>query len=188
MLRLALVLLSLTSSLPLGAQPQIIKLQLSQATYPILQPERSDWVRLEIENDNVVIMHTTQVLDWFWGVYNWHDHPPTRLVFKPDTCETDSGTIAVQSKLDLLKVQLDSGQIKTEVYEAAKKQALDIFSEKLSNLTDCLVRGEKSLTLPKEVKAYQGIWTVDYIESNQLKSVSFKVPTPPGQKVTTPAQ
>jgi hypothetical protein len=158
---------------PVFAEPTVIKVKLAEATFPLLQPERADWIRMEIEGPNIKLMHSTQVLDWFWGVYNWYDHPPTKVVFKPEGCEET--TSEIQQKLATLKSALDAGQLKSEDYEAQKKKLLDEFTARLES--PCSIRGTDTVSLKEGMDVHKGIWTVDYLESNQPKSVTFKVPT-----------
>jgi DMAP1-binding Domain len=158
---------------PVFAEPTVIKVKLAEATFPLLQPERADWMRMEVEGANIKLMHSTQVLDGFWGVYNWHDHPPIKVAFRPEGCEEPTSDI--QEKLAPLKSALDAGKITSQDYETQKKNLLNEFTSQIES--PCSIKGKDALSLREGMDVRKGMWTVDYIESNQSKSVTFKVPT-----------
>ncbi|MGA7952399.1 MAG: hypothetical protein WCA07_02655 [Gloeobacterales cyanobacterium] len=159
------------------AQAETIRVELAKAaliSFPLFQPERADWVRLEIDGNRVKLMHTTQVLDWFFGVYNWYDHPPKRVVFVPEGCVDKFGKL--DQKLLALQQELKQGLIKEPEYEAKKKELVEQVLGSPETPT-CSLTGVDTITLSPEVDIRKGIWTVDYVESNLNKSVSFKVPS-----------
>lgn len=79
--------------------PEIIKLKLSRSS-------PSEWVRIEVSGKAVKLLHTTRGVSGFSRVtngilgivspvplpnfYRWDDHPPSRVVFKPDSCLENS--------------------------------------------------------------------------------------------------
>jgi|GEM_PF-3261914 len=159
------------------AQAETIKVKLAESaliSIPLLQPERADWVRLEFDSSRVKLMHTTQVLDWFFGVYNWYDHPPKSVVFVPEGCVDKFGRL--DQKLLALQEELKQGLIKEPEYEAKKKELVEQVLGSLETPT-CSLTGVDTITLSPEVDIRKGIWTVEYVESNLNKSVSFKVPS-----------
>jgi hypothetical protein len=111
--------------------------------------EDDEWVRIEKKNNQVNLLHTTKVED-FWATllidqalgfipypipfdtnqYNWDDHQVIQVSFKSDRCKTDS----------------------------------------------CLVTGKKTLNLPRGTNIYQGLFTIEYQEEKLRRSLSFKIP------------
>lgn len=175
---MSLSVLLLVASMPFTpAQAETIKVKLSEASFPLLQPERADWVRLEIDGSRVKLMHTTQVLDWFFGVYNWHDHPPTRVVFIPEGCVEKSGSL--EQKLLALQEELKQGLIKEPEYELKKKELVDQVLGS-AETPSCSLTGVDTVSLSPEVDGRRGVWIVDYVEGNLNKSVTFKVPSSEG--------
>jgi len=195
---------------PAFAKQEVIKVKLSEATFPLLQPERADWVRLEVNDNNIKLMHTTQVLDWFWGVYNWHDHSPTKTVFIPEGCQVSltfspslvqklklidsikdrpenyaslrqgiidtfmTTEMSLDNRITELKEAYDGGFVKEEEYQKLKSLALDKFTA--AQDAKCSISGVDVLVLPEGADIRKGTITINYVESGQPKSVTFKVP------------
>lgn len=51
-------------------------------------------MRLEINNNRIKVIHTTRVTNWLTQFSKWWDHPVRKIVFKSDTCESNSCTIS----------------------------------------------------------------------------------------------
>ena len=81
--------------------PKIIKLRLDTSG-----SSSGEWVRIEVSGNTVKLLHTTRGVSGFSRVtngvlgivspvplpnfYRWDDHPPSRVVFKPDSCSENS--------------------------------------------------------------------------------------------------
>lgn len=86
-----------------GQTPEIIKLKLEGSS---TRSSPSEWVRIELSGNTVKLLHTTKAVSGFSRVtngilgfvspvplpnfYKWYDHPPSRVVFKPDSCSENS--------------------------------------------------------------------------------------------------
>jgi hypothetical protein len=112
--------------------------------------EDDEWVRIEKKNNQVNLLHTTKVED-FWpsllidgalsfipypipldtNQYNWDDHQVIQVSFKSDRCKANS----------------------------------------------CLVTGKKTLSLPRGTNIHKGLFTIEYQEEKLRRSLSFKIPT-----------
>jgi hypothetical protein len=69
----------------------------------LIQKKSTDWVRLEINNNRIKVIHTTRVTNWLTQFSKWWDHPVRKIVFKSDTCESNSCTISGEEGVIELK-------------------------------------------------------------------------------------
>lgn len=112
--------------------------------------EISEWVRLEVEGNQVRALHTTNAVSpvskvtqfiplpflFVPNFYTWYDHSTTRLVFEPDECAL-------------------SGSIESS----------------------CSLAGADSVLLPDGVDLHQGRFTIEYLDGKVTRTVAFRVPT-----------
>ncbi|WP_256891034.1 hypothetical protein [Cylindrospermopsis raciborskii] len=93
---------------------RVIKLRLSDTGVSIggvlawglaglIQKRSTDWVRLEIRDTKVRVVHTTRVTNWFTQFSKWWDHPVRKIMFKSDSCESNTCTISGEDGIIDLK-------------------------------------------------------------------------------------
>ena len=139
--------------------PQVIKLRLNTSG------DRNEWIRVEVSRNTVKLMHTTRritnlsrIIRTLSGIspypvplpnfHEWRDHQTTRILFKPDSC----------SDLALVFKQLLSS-----AFEQPSRPS-------------CTIVGIERVVLPAETDIRQGSFTIDYIERELLRSITFRLP------------
>ena len=123
---------------------EVIKLNLDRSG------DNDEWVRIEKEDNEVKLFHTTRVKDGLVSgalngalgfvpfplpfveanKYDWEDHRVTKVSFKKDSCQAEN----------------------------------------------CTVTGKDTLILPEKTNINAGLFTIDYQEKDIRRSLSFKIP------------
>jgi len=128
-----------------NAEPEVLRVKLFEDS------ASSEWIRLEKNGNVIKILHTrsrpsdvTRFLArafFFPQIYNWDDHPVSRIVFIPDNCP-----------------------------------ALKTSSLPSNNINDCMVISTTdTITLKDDTDIRQGSFTIEYMESNLSRTVTFKI-------------
>ncbi|MBS9383345.1 MAG: hypothetical protein HEQ24_03600 [Dolichospermum sp. BR01] len=84
-----------------GIGSRVIKLRLADSGvsvgsilfhgfYGLIQKRSTDWVRLEINGNQVRVVHTTRTTNALTQFSKWWDHPVRKIAFKPDSCTVDN--------------------------------------------------------------------------------------------------
>ena len=111
-------------------EPKVIKLRLSDTGISIggiitwglaglIQKRSTDWVRLEVNDTKVKVVHTTRVTNWLTQFSKWWDHPVRKIMFKSDSCESNTCTISGEDGIIDLKdtTLLHQGTFQVEYLE-----------------------------------------------------------------------
>lgn len=85
----------------------------------LINSKSRDWVRLELDNNLVKVIHTTRVQNGFTLFNKWWDHQVRNIVFKPDYCSFDRCFIT--SSNDTIQMenpsQIFQGEFRIEYFE-----------------------------------------------------------------------
>ena len=134
---------------------EVIKLRLKTSGS---RSSLSEWIRIEVNGNTVKLLHTTKAVSSFSRLtnnllrivspitlpnfYNWYDHPPYRVVFKPDVCSDNSAFRFLQ----------------------------------LKGYSSCTITGIDTVILAKEMDIRRGVLTIEYKESDLLRSITLRIP------------
>ncbi|WP_258004667.1 hypothetical protein [Cylindrospermopsis raciborskii] len=133
-----------TGSTPLklsqGIPPRVIKLRLSDTGISIgsvifwgiaglFQKRSTDWVRLEINGNEVKVVHTTRTTNTITQFSKWWDHPVRKIAFKPDSCTNSSDCVVVNKENGIIDINdislLSKGEFKIEYLESGEWKYVD---------------------------------------------------------------
>ncbi|MFM6309318.1 MAG: SHOCT domain-containing protein, partial [Dolichospermum sp.] len=94
----------------------------------LIQKRSTDWVRLEINGNQVRVVHTTRTTNAITQFSKWWDHPVRKIAFKPDSCTVDNvqktGESDIETKLRELKKLYDSKLITEREYQDSRSKIL----------------------------------------------------------------
>lgn len=133
-----------------------------------------EWIRIERTGNVVRFIHTIRSAqrDGIGGVANflidtlgpsnlsfsdWGDHQTTRVLFEPDYCSTNS------TSQDVPTTPSQTGTSNSQL-----RLPLDS--------SNCAVVGTDTLILPEGISIHQGQFTIEYIERELLRAITFRVP------------
>ena len=117
-----------------GLESRVIKLRLSDTGVSVgsviawgfaglIQKRSTDWVRLEINGNQVRVVHTTRTTNAITQFSKWWDHPVRKIAFKPDSCTVDSDCVVVKENgiIELKDISLlTKGEFKIEYLESGE--------------------------------------------------------------------
>ena len=112
--------------------------------------ENDEWVRIEKQNNEVKLLHATKAKNALTsGVLN--------------------------GALGLVPVPLPFVELND--YDRKEHEMLEVsFKSDRCKNESCIVTGKDTLTLPEDANLYGGLFTIEYLEEDLKRSVSFRVP------------
>ncbi|MBD2251911.1 hypothetical protein [Nostoc parmelioides] len=176
--------------------PRVIKLRLADSGVSVgsvitwgfgglIQKRSTDWVRLEIGDNQVRVIHTTRTTNWFTQFSKWWDHPVRKIAFKPDSCEINNtqtqGGSDTENQLREIKRLYDSKLITEQQYQELQRKIINQIgtnsSQAAPNNADCVVLGENGIVkLPDLTLLTKGEFKIEYLEGDEWKYAAFRVP------------
>lgn len=112
---------------------RVIKLKLSDAGISagaviawglggLLQSKSDGWIRLELTGNKVQVIHTTRRTNWLTQFSKWWDHPVRNIVFKPDSCTSNSPECLITGTENFIELKdgmrVDKGDFRIEYLES----------------------------------------------------------------------
>lgn len=172
--RMLLLMTLLFAALPVQAQPQSVKAQISGGLLEI----GVDYVRLDSDGAQVKVTHTTQTgrQILFVPISEWADHPVVSVLFRPDGCQDLQSSIPDNAgRRAALQSAFNQGLIATGEYLEGERAIQGSAGE--PGRLSCLVLGTNTVTLPTGIDLRQGTWTVLYeLNEASRQFVTFRVP------------
>ncbi|MBD2136804.1 SHOCT domain-containing protein [Anabaena sp. FACHB-1237] len=179
-----------------GIGYRVIKLRLSDTGVSVgsviawgfgglIQKRSTDWVRLEINGNQVRVVHTTRTTNAITQFSKWWDHPVRKIAFKPDSCTVDNvqktGESDTETKLRELKKLYDSKLITEREYLDSRSKILSQINTNTTPTTttnlDCVVVKENGIIELKDINLLtKGEFKIEYLESGEWKYAAFRVP------------
>jgi hypothetical protein len=179
-----------------GMGSRVIKLRLSDSGVSVgsviawglpglIQKRSTDWVRLEINENQVRVIHTTRATNAFTQFSKWWDHPVRKIAFKPDSCKVDNvqnqGGADIETKLRDLKKSYDSKLITEQEYQNLRNKIINQINttpnQSSANNSDCIVSQENGVIELQNISLLtQGVFNIEYLESGEWKYAAFRVP------------
>ncbi|WP_414753032.1 hypothetical protein [Anabaena sp. CCY 9910] len=176
--------------------PRVIKLRLADSGVSVgsvitwgfgglIQKRSTDWVRLEIGDNQVRVIHTTRTTNWLTQFSKWWDHPVRKIAFKPDSCEINNtqtqGGSDTENQLREIKRLYDSKLITEQQYQELQRKIINQIgtnsSQPASSNGDCVVLGENGiLKFPDLTLLTKGEFKIEYLEGDEWKYAAFRVP------------
>ncbi len=134
-------------------EPEVLRIKLFEDS------GSSEWIRLEKNGNVIKILHTrsrpnelTRFLArafFFPQIYNWDDHPASRIVFTSDDCSD---------------------------FVPHSSRSISRISESKTNDPNCIITSSSdTITLKDGTDIRKGSFTIEYTESNLARTVTFKV-------------
>ncbi|MBD2409337.1 hypothetical protein FACHB389_26850 [Nostoc calcicola FACHB-389] len=177
-------------------QPRVLKLRLADSGVSVgsvlswgfaglIQKRSTDWVRLEITDRQVRVVHTTRTTNWLTQVSKWWDHPVRKIAFKPDSCKIDNvetqGGSNIETQLRDIKKLYDSKLITEQQYQELQRKIINQINTtpNQTNTTkeECVLLGENAIVeLPDMTLLTKGEFKIEYLEGNEWKYAAFRVP------------
>ncbi|MEH2359276.1 hypothetical protein [Nostoc sp.] len=177
-------------------EPRVIKLRLADSGVSVgsvlswgfaglIQKRSTDWVRLEISDNQVRVVHTTRTTNWLTQVSKWWDHPVRKIAFKPDSCKVDNvqntGASDIETQLRDIKKLYDSKLITEQQYQELQRKILNQINTTPNQATtinsECILLGEKATVQLKNMSLLtKGEFKIEYLEGNEWKYAAFRVP------------
>ena len=151
----------------------------------LIQKRSTDWVRLEINGNQVRVVHTTRTTNAITQFSKWWDHPVRKIAFKPDSCTVDNvqktGESDIETKLRELKKLYDSQLITEREYQDSRSKILSQINTNTTPTTttnsDCVVVKENGIIELKDISLLtKGEFKIEYLESGEWKYAAFRVP------------
>ncbi|BAY24360.1 hypothetical protein NIES2100_41550 [Calothrix sp. NIES-2100] len=176
--------------------PKVIKLRLADSGVSVgsvitwgfgglIQKRSTDWVRLEISDNQVRVIHTTRTTNWLTQFSKWWDHPVRKIAFKPDSCQIDNtqtqGSPNIENQLREIKRLYDSKLITEQQYQELQRKIINQISINPSpNATvnsECVVLGENGIVKLQDMNLVtKGEFKIEYLEGDEWKYAAFRVP------------
>ncbi|MEH1943445.1 MAG: hypothetical protein V7L01_24940 [Nostoc sp.] len=177
-------------------EPKVIKLRLADSGVSVgsvlswgfaglIQKRSTDWVRLEISDRQVKVIHTTRTTNWLTQVSKWWDHPVRKIAFKPDSCKIDNvqtqGGSDIETQLREIKKLYDSKLITEQQYQELQRKVINQINTTPNQATttnsECIVLGENAIVPLKDMALLtKGEFKIEYLEGNEWKYAAFRVP------------
>ncbi|MHC5748057.1 MAG: hypothetical protein ACYTXT_40635 [Nostoc sp.] len=181
-------------------EPRVIKLRLADSGVSVgsvlswgfaglIQKRSTDWVRLEISDHQVRVIHTTRTTNWLTQVSKWWDHPVRKIAFKPDSCKLDNvqnqGSSDIETQLRDIKKLYDSKLITEQQYQELQRKIINQINTPPNQSTtqsttinsECVVLGENATVPLKDMTLLtKGEFKIEYLEGNEWKYAAFRVP------------
>ncbi|GEM_PF-1328577 len=180
-------------------EPRVIKLRLADSGVSVgsvlswgfaglIQKRSTDWVRLEITDNQVKVVHTTRTTNWLTQVSKWWDHPVRKIAFKPDSCKLDnvdnvsnSGGSDIETQLRDIKKLYDSKLITEQQHQELQRKILNQINttpvQTTTTNTECIILGENATVPFKDMSLLtKGEFKIEYLEGNEWKYAAFRVP------------
>ncbi|MEH1920099.1 hypothetical protein [Nostoc sp.] len=177
-------------------EPRVIKLRLADSGVSVgsvlswgfaglIQKRSTDWVRLEISDRQVKVVHTTRTTNWLTQVSKWWDHPVRKIAFKPDSCKVDNvqnqGGSDIETQLRDIKKLYDSKLITEQQYQELQRKVINQINTTPSQATtinsECIILGENATVPLKDMTLLtKGEFKIEYLEGNEWKYAAFRVP------------
>ncbi|MBD2513875.1 hypothetical protein H6G93_02410 [Nostoc sp. FACHB-973] len=177
-------------------QPRVIKLRLADSGVSVgsvlswgfaglIQKRSTDWVRLEISDRQVRVVHTTRTTNWLTQVSKWWDHPVRKIAFKPDSCKIDNvetqGGSNIETQLRDIKKLYDSKLITEQQYQELQRKIINQINTtpNQTNTTkeECVLLGENAIVQLQDMTLLtKGEFKIEYLEGNEWKYAAFRVP------------
>jgi hypothetical protein len=149
----------------------------------------ADWVRLELSDNQVRVVHTTRTTNWLTQVSKWWDHPVRKIAFKPDSCKLDNvqnqGGSDIETQLRDIKKLYESKLITEQQYQELQRKIINQISSTPNQATtqnttvnsECVVLGENATVRLKDMALLtKGEFKIEYLEGNEWKYAAFRVP------------
>jgi hypothetical protein len=179
-----------------GIEPRVIKLRLADSGVSVgsvlswgfaglIQKRSTDWVRLEISDNQVKVVHTTRTTNWLTQVSKWWDHPVRKIAFKPDSCKIDNGSTQdgsnIETQLRDIKKLYDSKLITEQQYQELQRKIINqintVPNQPTTSNSECILLGENAIVKLKDMKLLtKGEFKIEYLEGNEWKYAAFRVP------------
>jgi hypothetical protein len=179
-----------------GIGSRVIKLRLADSGVSVgsilfhgvaglIQKKSTDWVRLEINGNQVRVVHTTRTTNAFTQFSKWWDHPVRKIAFKPDSCTVDNiqktGEFNIESQLRESKKLYESQLITEQEYQDRRNKILSQIDTNQNQTTvtnsDCVVVKEDGIIQLKDIALLtQGVFNIEYLESGEWRYAAFRVP------------
>lgn len=176
--------------------PRVIKLRLADSGVSVgsvitwgfgglIQKRSTDWVRLEISDNQVRVVHTTRTTNWLTQFSKWWDHPVRKIAFKPDSCEIgnaqNQGGSDLESQLREIKRLYDSKLITEQQYQELQRKIINQIGTNSSQTTSsnpqCVVSGENGILKFSDMSLLtKGEFKIEYLEGDEWKYAAFRVP------------
>ncbi|MFN6463747.1 MAG: hypothetical protein RMZ41_018310 [Nostoc sp. DedVER02] len=177
-------------------EPRVIKLRLADSGVSVgsvlswgfaglIQKRSTDWVRLELTDNQVKVVHTTRTTNWLTQVSKWWDHPVRKIAFKPDTCKVDSvsnqGGSDIETQLREIKRLYDSKLITEQQYQDLQRKVINQISttpnQNTTSNSECVLLGENATVQLQNISLLtKGEFKIEYLEGNEWKYAAFRVP------------
>ncbi|MBN3963507.1 hypothetical protein [Nostoc sp. NMS8] len=177
-------------------EPRVIKLRLADSGVSVgsvlswgfaglIQKRSTDWVRLEISDRQVKVVHTTRTTNWLTQVSKWWDHPVRKIAFKPDSCKLDNaqnqGGSDIETQLRDIKKLYDSKLITEQQYQELQRKVINQINTTPNQPTtinsECIILGENATVPLKDMTLLtKGEFKIEYLEGNEWKYAAFRVP------------
>ncbi|ODH02175.1 hypothetical protein A4S05_25460 [Nostoc sp. KVJ20] len=177
-------------------EPRVIKLRLADSGVSVgsvlswgfaglIQKRSTDWVRLEITDNQVKVVHTTRTTNWLTQVSKWWDHPVRKIAFKPDSCQVDSlsnqGGSNIENQLRDIKKLYDSKLITEQQYQELQRKVINQINttpnQPSTSNSECVLLGENAIVNLKDISLVtKGEFKIEYLEGNEWKYAAFRVP------------
>lgn len=177
-------------------EPRVIKLRLADSGVSVgsvlswgfaglIQKRSTDWVRLEISDNQVKVVHTTRTTNWLTQTSKWWDHPVRKIAFKPDSCKIDNvsnqGGSDIETQLREIKKLYDSKLITEQQYQELQRKVINqintIPNQPPTSNSECILLGENAILKFKDmILLTKGEFKIEYLEGNEWKYAAFRVP------------
>ncbi|MEH2196571.1 MAG: hypothetical protein V7K98_28560 [Nostoc sp.] len=177
-------------------EPRVIKLRLADSGVSVgsilswgfaglIQKRSTDWVRLELTDNQVKVVHTTRTTNWLTQASKWWDHPVRKIAFKPDTCKVDNvsnqGGSDIETQLRDIKKLYDSKLITEQQYQELQRKVINQISttpnQNTTSNSECVLLGENATVQLKNISLVtKGEFKIEYLEGNEWKYAAFRVP------------
>jgi hypothetical protein len=138
--------------------PQVIKLRLTKLS------DVSEWVRLEVTGRKVKLLHTTVAPSGFAKAL--------RTAFGIPSSFSDSSAATILGIASALPPIAHTWYDHSTVRVFFQPDGCEGARE----TTSCVVSGATTLELPEKTVLSKGQFTIEYIESNLQRSVTFRIP------------
>jgi hypothetical protein len=182
--------------------PRVIKLRLADSGVSVgsvitwgfgglIQKRSTDWVRLEISDNQVRVIHTTRTTNWLTQFSKWWDHPVRKIAFKPDSCQIENtpkqADSNIESQLIEIKKLYDSRLITEQQYQELQRKIINQIGTNPSQNapsnqnntvnSECVVLGENGIITFQDLSLLtKGEFKIEYLEGNEWKYAAFRVP------------
>ena len=177
-------------------EPRVIKLRLADSGVSVgsvlswgfaslIQKRSTDWVRLEISDNQVKVVHTTRTTNWLTQASKWWDHPVRKIAFKPDSCKIDNvsnqGGSDIETQLRDIKKLYDSKLITEQQYQELQRKVINQINttpnQPSTSYSECILLGENAIVKLKDMTLLtKGEFKIEYLEGNEWKYAAFRVP------------